>query len=157
MTQQASRWINQHSKKKECRDAHQEAFLQFKQRKDAKITEQTPPAQSSNSSVQDLWDKLKAKRDYRDMCCDVELCEKENYEMDSDNEGDYVFDPAVCIMKLFKDASEYKKQYDKIRASFSAYEAEQISKENKYSNRILELETIITNMKAKVSEPETTN
>lgn len=133
MTSHGARWINSHSQKKDCKEAHKEEFIEFMRMKAIpKYIGSTHPS----SSVSELWDKLKAKSAYNALCLEVELNDKENYDMDSDNEEEYIFDHAKGIMKLFASASEYKKQYERINLAFITYKTQQEQKINELEKTI---------------------
>ena len=153
MTSQASRWLNSHSKQVLCKKEHAAAVLAFKVRREQALAEKatnetsagspTEPLPTSQGSAMDIWNTLKTKRDYKDLCIEFENDDKEYYEMDSDNEEDYVFDPAKGILKLFRDASEYKKLCCKLSESIKKCETDQIEKEELLNTRIKELEEML--------------
>jgi hypothetical protein len=150
MTSQASRWLNSHSKEVICKKEHKAAALAFKVRREQALAEMKvteSPKESittSQGSVMDIWNTLKIKRDYKDLCIEFENNDKEYYDMDSDNNEEYVFDPAKGILKLFRDASEYKKLCNKLSVSIKQCEETQIERENTLTARIKELEEMLT-------------
>ena len=150
-TSQASRWLNGHEKEEGCKKEHRAAAMAFKLRREAALAAKGPienlPPQSTPGSAMEVWNTLKTKRDYVDLCNEFEVNDKEYYDMDSDNDEEYVFDPAKGILKLFKDASEYKKSLCKITAAFSQVEADQSKKEEMLLTKIKELEESIDKIK----------
>ena len=150
MTAQASRWINSHYMKQPCKKEHKTAFAAFKLRQSAALTEQpvleTPEEQTSGSALT-VWNQLKSKPDYKDLCVEFESDDKEKHDGDSENEEEYMFDPAKGILKLFTDASAFKKNLYKVTASVNKIEAKHKEKEGILFNKIIELEEIIANTK----------
>jgi len=148
MTAQASRWINSHMKQP-CKKEHKTALAEFKLRQSAALAEQPIqeiPEQTSGSALT-VWNQLKSKPDYKDLCAEFEREDKENYDEDSENEEKYMFDPAKGILKLFTDASAFKKNLYKVTASVNKIEANHKEKEGILFNKIIELEEIIANTK----------
>ena len=90
---------------------------------------------------------MKSKPDYKDLCVEFERNDKENHDGDSENEEEYMFDPAKGILKLFIDASAFKKNLYKVTASVNKIEAKNKEKEGILFNKIIELEEIIANTK----------
>lgn len=150
MTAQASRWINSHYMKQPCKKEHKTALAEFKLRQSASLSEQpileTSEEQTSGSALT-VWNQLKSKPDYKDLCAEFEREDKENHDEDSENEAEYMFDPAKGILKLFKDASAFKKNLYKVTASVNKIEARHKEKESILFNKIIELEEIIANTK----------
>lgn len=154
MTSQASRWLNSHSKAVECKKEHKAAALAFKARRELALAEKggtefpvepsVDPPTATQGSAMDIWNTLKTKRDYKDLCIEFENDDKEYHDMDSDNEEEYVFDPAKGILKLFRDASEYKKLCSKLSAAIKQCEDTQLERETTLTARIKELETMLT-------------
>lgn len=152
MSAQGSRWLNMHSKKTECKEAHRGVLLAFKQRKD--LAQPEPVAQIvpvPHSSIEDLWSLIKETSNYKDLCIQKEENAKQYHDDDSDVEGDFVFDPAKGIFDLLHDTAIYKKQIDKYKTILSNHEAQQHKAGLESQNKIFDLETLITTMKTNIN------
>jgi hypothetical protein len=152
MTSQASRWLNSHSNEAACKKEHKTAALAFKARRELALAEKvaataepsTEPPVATQGSAMEIWNTLKTKRDYKDLCIEFEKDDKEYYDMDSDNDEEYIFDPAKGILKLFRDASEYKKLCSKLSTAIKQCEDTQLERETTLTSRIKELEAMLT-------------
>jgi hypothetical protein len=152
MTSQASRWLNSHSNEAACKKEHRAAALAFKARRELALAEKVAataessaePPVATQGSAMEIWNTLKTKRDYKDLCIEFEKDDKEYYDMDSDNDEEYIFDPAKGILKLFRDASEYKKLCSKLSTAIKQCEDTQLERENTLTARIKELEAMLT-------------
>lgn len=144
-----SRWVELHAKKEECKKEHLVRLAELKEAIHIAATTtavQKPEEQTSGSALT-VWNQLKSKPDYKDLCAEFERDDKENHDEDSENEEEYMFDPAKGILKLFTDASAFKKKLYKVTASVNKIEARHKEKEGILFNKIIELEEIIANTK----------
>jgi hypothetical protein len=144
-----SRWVELHAKKTECKKEHPIRLAALKEaiRIAATTTAVQKPEEQTTGSALTVWNQLKSKPDYKDLCAEFEREAKENHDEDSENEEEYMFDPAKGILKLFTDASAFKKNLYKVTASVNKIEARHKEKESILFNKIIELEEIIANTK----------
>lgn len=148
MSAQGSRWLNTHSKKSDCKKAHKDALIAFKQRKT--VAQPDQPAQiisAPSSSIDALWNRIKVTSNYKELCIQKEENAKQYHNDDSDMEDDFVFDTAEGIFDLLHDAAIYKKQIDKYKNALSNHESQQEQAESQAQTKIFDLESMISTMK----------
>jgi hypothetical protein len=152
MSAQGSRWLNTHSKKTDCKKAHKDALIAFKQRRALALPDQpTLIVSAPSSSIDVLWSRIKATSTFKDLCIQKEENAKQYHEDDSDMEEEFVFDPAAGIFDLLHDAAIYKKQNDKYKNVISNHEAQQEQAELQAQTKIFDLESLISTMKYNIN------
>ena len=122
-----SRWVTSHYNNKKCKNTHEPLFRELKQqlselRKNSINCEPTSivetimtPTQSTKSTqIIDVWNKLKLKPKLKDLMTGIENTCKSTYEMDSDNEDEFVFIPDEGFEYIIANNVGFKKQSEQL-------------------------------------------
>lgn len=108
------RWRNHHCTKKDCIKAHPDAYRLLKE-KIQRLNEEAPPVMSQHTSLV-TWNLCKAHNTtlYNIMTRIEHEC-KADYVDDSDNEGEFTFDPMDGFTRIAKENIGYATRLEKTR------------------------------------------
>ena len=119
------RWVSTHYiNNKKCKKAHEPLLKDLKQqlselRKNSIEHESSPivepimiPTQSTQ--IIDVWNKLKLKPKLKDLMTGIENTCKSTYEMDSDNEDEFVFIPDEVFEYIIANNVGFKKHSEQL-------------------------------------------
>lgn len=120
-----SRWVTAHyNNNKKCKKAHEPLFRELKQqlselRKNSINCEPTPIVETimtptKPTQIIDVWNKLKLKPKLKELMSGIEETCKSAYEMDSDNEEEFVFIPDEGFEYIVANNVGFKKQSEQL-------------------------------------------
>jgi hypothetical protein len=177
-----ARWLSLHSQKDDCKKSHKSAFNVFLQIRN-ELREITPgpgpiPEPVKVTPISDFWQSLKKHPRLRMLTEQIEQSCKAEFEDDSDNEGEFAFNPSEGLKNIAclcvgnkKYIDELNKRINEVEQEYNSFQTEHNIEMSRANNRIdylckevvdkcNELQTLrnrMNEMEARIKQLEKTN